>query len=93
MLSLLNNLLLFLAINDDFSNCKAKNHILMYNLCFDKNTRFFSVSKCIKVSSGLHVLLQYKVNPDSPPQWFRKERNTILKNFSISKNYPFYIPT
>ena len=44
---------------DGFQFKKSNDHVLFYNLVFDKETRFSKILESIKVDSDLHVQLQY----------------------------------
>ena len=44
---------------DGFQFKKSNDHVLFYNLVFDKETRFPKILEPVKVDSDLHVQLQY----------------------------------
>ena len=45
-------------------------HALLYNLVFDKETKFPKILQSIKVDSDLHIQLQYNGISVPLPQWF-----------------------
>ena len=76
---------------DGFQFKKSNDHTLLYNLVFDKETKFPKILESIQVNLDLHVQLQYNGISVPLPQWFVQRHNAQLKKVSMLENLPAHI--
>ena len=76
---------------DGFQFKKSNDHALLYNLVFDKETKFPKILESIQVNLDLHVQLQYNGISVPLPQWFVQRHNAQLKKVSMLENLPAHI--
>ena len=72
---------------------KTEDHVLFYNVVFDKNKGFPTVQEAVKVDKNLHVRLSCGIKQVHLPTWFVQGRSAKSARISMLHDFLSFIPS